>query len=189
MKSFPIMRVIGITLYFVFLDSFAASIADLMGGRFDATSRAARVEIAADIRSRITPVLESLSPPSPSELEWLDVERKAIRNLPGGEAKDARMLRLSESVEFQHEKLFGVLRNTDNALSCILREDVPLREEISCWAYANLMLNEQDIGYASELLMEKRRLPDVGHFYFMFPWYAEGIQENIVIPYLRHDLE
>ena len=174
-------------LFFPLL-AFAADPSDLINGDFDATSRKERSEIARELLNYVENLSIYVTTPKPSEIEWLDAEQQAIAKLKETDAWSGRMAQLYDSPEFQHQKLYGLLDDIKTQLGCVIGEDTILRREILCWSITSLRLSDRTtFDDAITILKRHGKLPEdipdgYGEFY---GWYASGINEYIVIPYLR----
>jgi hypothetical protein len=135
------VRLLKVTILFVFVWviptlGFTASGGDLINDDFDATSRKVRVEIAGSLLKTIDKLALYLQTPSPSETRWLQDERGKIAKL-SGKSREARLVKLAESPEFQSEKLNTILNGVSWALKCIHTPKVELRRELFCWSVAS----------------------------------------------------
>lgn len=177
----------------------AADLARLISGAFDANSRKERTQIARDVLADVKLLADLVPIPRPSDLAWVEEERAAIQRLGSSEASTARLTQFYESAEFQHVKVHNNLREIQNAFNCIIDSTVQLRREIFCWATAGFLLGEKSVfGDGVRILHRTKRLPEdtvkrgkvgtLDGFALRYEIYSRGIQEYLVLPYLKGDL-
>lgn len=186
----------------------AADSADLIGGKFNATSHKVRGEIARKLLTTVHRLSIYVPTPKPSESAWVEQEGIVIQKLntdnDDSTAANSRRLQYVHSPEFQQQKLYTVLADIENALSCAAAPNTPLRKEIMCWSVASFLLTDHSMFNDSiAILLKAGRLPkDVTEhksdvmlgseslgFGFWYEAYGRGIQEYIVIPYLKGQLK
>lgn len=194
--------IIGLAILFG-TNTFAADSRSLISGKFNATQKTERTEIAKDIKAKIE-LLDSYLPNlKPSEIAWIEEEKVAIQKLKGMDAQAARLVQLLESPEFQHQNLKDSLRNIKNNLDCIANEKVTLNSEMLCWAVTSHHLSEESTFDDSITVLKKHgRLPkDIAKkaglleisgyrsYSILYKSYARGIMEYIIIPYLAGNIK
>jgi hypothetical protein len=138
--------------------------------------------------------------PKPSEIDWVLAEQEAISGLKGTDAWYERSNQLYQSAEFQNLKLRSLLDNIKRSLLCVTGEDpsiedTSISQEILCWSLADRDLSTRStIDDAISILIKHDRLPiDIaekaelreGDYSAYYDWWAHGINEYIVIPYLQ----
>ena len=185
---------IGLLILLV-ANAFAADSASLISGEFNAKQKIERTEIAKDIKSQID-LLDSYLPNlKPSEIEWIDQERIAIKKLEGTDAWSARLTQFYESPEFQQQKLKNLLGSIKSNIDCIMNEKVNLNTEMLCWTVTSYNLSDRSTFDDSIMTLKKHtKLPndivkkaglwEASGYGAKFETYARGIIEYIVIPYL-----
>ena len=174
----------------------AANADDLINGSFDASSKKARIDVARNLLDKVNRLADLVPTPRPSDLSWVEEEHAAIDRLGNSEASRARLEQFYETPEFQHVKLYNLLLNVKNAIACVLESNVQLRREISCWATASFLLGDRNtLTYGMTILQRAKRLPEdtlqkekVGSL-DLFQYYSRGIQEYLVLPYLRGEIK
>jgi hypothetical protein len=180
--------------------AFAADAGSLISGEFNANERTVRVEIAKDILTQIELLDSYLLNTKPSELSWIEMERAAIDKLKGTDAWGTRMGQFYESPEFQNQKLKALLSNVRKGLECVINDKVKTNSEILCWAVVVHNLSDKATlddsiailvkhGRLPPDIAKKARLVEATGFGTKFTWYARGIQEFIVIPYLAGNMK
>ncbi|WP_041280593.1 hypothetical protein [Desulfosudis oleivorans] len=178
-----------------FVTAFAADASSLIAGEFDATSKNERQKIAKDIIGQIEKLSSYLSTPKPSEIKWVNNERVAIDKLKGTDAWTERIQKLYESPEFQQQKLKSHLDNIIDSLQCVTNENVNLKSEILCWAVASHHLSDETTlndsimilkrsGLLPEDIVKKADITESLGYGAKYNWFARGINEYIIIPYL-----
>lgn len=185
------------TLLLAALPARAAGAGDLILGQFDATSRKERAEIARDLREKVQKLAQYLPTQRPQESAWLKEESDSIDRLGKSDAEISRRVKLGESPEFQHEKLHNILTAIRDALSCAAEQSNSISREMMCWSVGSFHLtNRSAINDAVLILVRAGRLPrdvdkqamlgseSLGFGYFYDMW-GRGIQEYVVIPYLK----
>jgi hypothetical protein len=181
-------------LYMGNSSSNAETAYDLMLGEVNANSRAARAEIAQDLKQRLAKLKDQLPVQRPSEVEWVAEEQAALSKFSGNDMPVIRMQEFYESVEFQHLKLNRLIEVIYGNLDCAISVE-SLRREIACWQLASFNLSEESAFQdAITILVRKGRLPEdiadraelfVSQGYgAKFNNYARAIEEHIVLPYL-----
>ena len=170
----------------------------LIDGRFDANSRRARVELAREMLVEVNRLAEVVSPPRPYDVAWVAEQHAALSSLDVGNGFSTRVDLFYRTPAFQHVKLYNVLRELRNAVACVVEPSVALRRELSCWAAAALLLADRSTFVESvSALRQAKRLPEeavrdhVGTAEGLatrYSLYARGINEYLVLPYLRGDL-
>jgi len=174
---------------------FAADSRSLIVGEFDASSKKERREIAKDLLSLIEKLASYLATPKPSEIAWVNKETVAIDKLRGTDAWRERITQFYESPEFQQQKLKSLLDNIKTGLQCVNNDKVNLKSEILCWAVASHNLSDKSTLDDSIMILKRNgRLPkdiadkaglfEVTGYSARYDWYARGINQYIVIPYL-----
>jgi hypothetical protein len=199
----PLDILVLIFLVSVSVTGFAAVSGDLINGEFDSTSKKERIEIARDILGRVENLSNYVSAVSPSEREWVLTEQEALHSLRGTDAYHNRLNQLYDSAEFQNLKLKSLLDSIERNLMCVIGEDpniedTSISQEMLCWSLADRDLSSRiTIDAAIPILIKHNRLPeDIGEkselkltdyfdYSHKFEWMAHGINEYIVIPYLR----
>lgn len=179
------------------LPARAIDASNLVDGKFDATSRKERGEIAKDLRERVHRLAQYLPSLKPQESAWLTQESEAIDRLGQSEAALSRRVQLATSPEFQHKKLHGALAAIRDALACAGDPSTSRSREMMCWSVGSFLLTDRAMFNDSISILRKagRLPPDVekhailgpeslGFGYFYDLW-GRGIQEYIVIPYLK----
>lgn len=179
------------------LPAWAVDTSNLINGKFDATSRKERGEIAKDLREKVHRLAQYLPSPKPQESAWLTQESEAINRLGQSEAALSRRVQLGTSPEFQHEKLHSALAAIQDALACAGNQSNSLSREMMCWGVGSFLLTDRAMFNDSiSILLKAGRLPpdvekravlgpeSLGFGYFYDLW-GRGIQEYIVIPHLK----
>lgn len=177
------------------LTAFAADADSLILGELNARRKSERIEIAKDIKAKINLLDSYLPNPKPSEITWITQERIAIEKLTETDARNARLIKLYESPEFQHNKLKNLLESIKSSLNCITTEKVNLGSEMLCWAVTSHNLSDSTVFDDSiMILMEHNKLPkDIAKktglweavgYGGRYRSFARGIMKYIVIPYL-----
>lgn len=181
------------------LPAFCAEAWSLQSGKFDASSKNERSEIARDLGKKIKTLLQLLPSPSPRESDWLKQEREAIDKIESSDARVARQSQLLRSPELQHERLHAALTTISDALSCAADAKASLSREMMCWSLASFLLTDQSMFNDSvRILKQAGRLPtdldkkDISligpetlGYGFVYNHLGRGIQEYLVIPYLK----
>lgn len=175
----------------------AASTASILSGNFDASSKQERVEIARDLISEIQKLTRFLSSPKPENTTWLKKEREAISNLKDSDAVEHRYARLIQTPEYQHEKLHGMLTMVHEALLCVASPSTTISREIMCWSVASFHLTDHSVfNEAIPILINSGWMPNdldkhtkaagksLGYGFYFEAW-GRGIQEHVIIPYLK----
>ena len=177
------------------LPARAVDASDLINGKFDATSRKERREIAKDLGERVHTLAQYLPSLKPQDSAWLTQENEAIDRLGQSEAALSRRVQLGTSPEFQHEKLHNSLAAIRDAIACAGDPSTSLSREMMCWSVGSFLLTDRDMFNDSiSILIKAGRLPrdvekhaispSLGFGYFYNLW-GRGIQDYIVIPYLK----
>lgn len=175
----------------------AADVSNLIDGHFDTMSKKERAEIARALREKVQKLAQYLPTPRPQESAWLKQESDAIDRLGKSDAELSRRVKLAESPEFQHAKLHSNLTAIRDALTCAAEQSHSISREIMCWSIASLLLTDRAaFNDAVLILLRAGRLPrdidkqamlgseSVG-FGLFFDMWGRGIQEYVVIPYLK----
>jgi hypothetical protein len=192
------------------LRKMAACVITIMGAAFwpqaSATddlppSRADRIKKAEHISEQVRRVSDVLAVPRPADITWIDAEQAEIAKLSTVEAKNARFVKLYETPEFQHKRLYDELRGIHEALDCIKGpRGKERRQEVLCWAVLSYQFADRDTwGYAIHTLHRTGRLPsdivsrakvtDLDSFALQFRVQSKLIMADIVLPYLRGQLQ
>lgn len=176
----------------------ATGAASLIDGRFEANSRRARVELAREMLVEVNRLADIVAPPRPYDLTWVAEQHAALSSLEGGNGFTTKVDLFYRTPAFQHVRLYNVLRELKNAVACVAEPNVALRRELSCWAAAALLLADRNTFVDSmTALKQAKRLPDdavrdhVGTaegLAVRYSLYSRGINEYLVLPYLRGDL-
>jgi len=195
-----------VTLLLSFLVSvsamgFAADAGKLILGKFDATSKKERIEIARDLLREVKMLSDYVATPKPSEIDWVLAELEAIDGLEGGDAWRERGRQLFDSAEYQNRALRNLLDKIESTLVCVTGEDpsiegTGIEQEMLCWSLASFALSTRStIDDAIPVLIKHGRLPKdikakadllVGTNYSdLWDWWGRGVHEFIVIPYLQ----
>lgn len=165
----------------------------LIDGRFDASSRTARLLIGRDLLKQVGNFADVLPSPKPADVHWVETEQAAIEQISDSGVRFKRFSQLYDAPEFHHVKLHNALQSVKSALQCVLEPSVPLRREMLCWATAGFVLGDSNT-YSDgiKVLRRANRLPDnpaVGVAELLFYGFAQGIQKHLVIGYLRNDFK
>jgi hypothetical protein len=179
------------------LPARAADLSDLISGQFNAGSKKERAAIARDLREEVQKLAQYLPTPRPQESAWLKQERDAIDALGNSDAALSRRVTLMNSPEFQHEKLHSILTSIRDSLACAAEQSNSVSREMMCWSVASFLLTDHSaFNDAVLILLRAGRLPQdidtkatlgsdsLGFGYFYEVW-GRGIQEYVVIPYLK----
>ena len=177
----------------------ATGAASLIDGRFEANSRRARVELAREMLVEVNRLADVVSPPRPYDLAWVAEQHAALSSLDGGNGFSTKVDLFYRTPAFQHVRLYNVLRELKNAVACVSEPNVTLRRELSCWAAAALLLADRSTFVDSmNALKQARRLPDDPVYKEVFgtpegiaarySLYSRGINQYLVLPFLRGDL-
>ncbi len=178
----------------------AADPGDLISGSFNAKARDVRARMARDLLSDVSRFADLVQTPRPSDVTWVDEEEASIRRLGNAEASMARRVQFYDSPEFQHVKVHKHLQEIKNSFRCIVEPATGLQREMFCWAAVAFLLGDKYVfGDGVKILHRTKRLPDdtvrrtgvgtldgIGLRYEM---YSRGIQEHLVLPYLRGDFK
>lgn len=168
----------------------------LVDGQFDGRSGSVRARMAADLLAEMTVLTARIPLAGPADREAVDRELAEIAVLDNPTALNARMQQLQRTPKFQQYRLQTSLSVVKQALDCAYRERANTRREMSCWAIAAHHLEDRTLfDDAIPVLRKGGLLPTDGD---MTPakWnalgqrlalYGRGIQENLVIPYLKND--
>lgn len=179
------------------LSAGAADVSNLVDGKFEATSKKERTEIARDLWEKVQKLAQYLPSPRPQESAWLKQETDAIDRLGQSDGALSRRVQLAASPEFQHAKLHTTLTAIRDALSCIAEQSSSRSREMMCWSVASFLLTDRaTFNDSISILLKAARLPrdvakqamlgseSLGFGYFYDLW-GRGIQEYVVIPYLK----
>jgi hypothetical protein len=168
----------------------------LVDGQFDGRSTSVRSRMAADLLAEITVVTSRIPLAGPAERERVDRELAAIGALDNPTAVNARMQQLQRTPAFQQYRLqttFGVVKQ---ALECAYGARANARREMSCWAIAAHHLEDRALFEDAIPVLRKAGLLPIDGDMTPAKWnalgqrlalYGRGIQENLVIPYLKND--
>lgn len=176
----------------------AADLSVLINGQFDATSKKDRAKIARDLLAEIQKLFQYLPTQKPQEAAWLKQEKEAIGKLDQAEAVTSRRVQMAMTPEFQQEKLHSTLTAIQDTLACAADPSSSLSREMMCWSVASFLLTDRAMFDDSiSILLKAGRLPrdvekqaflgseSLGFGYFYDVLWGRGIQEHIVIPYLK----
>ena len=178
---------------------FAGHADQLIDGKFNATSRKARLEIAADLRQRTTDLLSYISIPTPNAVDWVLSEQREIEKIQNTQAQSERQEKLYDSPDFQQVKLRAELLEIIHALNEIMKQNISTRVEMAYWCRVSLGLtNNESMNDAIRILIQSGRLPSdlpnkvklggaIGYT-GVLGWWGRGIQEYLIIPYLEGKL-
>lgn len=166
----------------------------LIDGKFDAASRAARSHVARDLLTAVNSFADFVPTPKPSDVAWVDAENAALSKISDRTASFNRMAQFYESAEFQNVQLYNVLQSVKSSLACVLDPNVAaVRREVYCWASASLLLSNKSIySEGIRVLRQSNKLPDnpaTSTADVLFSGLGRGIQQYIVLPYLRGDIK
>ncbi len=189
-------RCLGGLLVFFCAPVLAQSTAfKLIDGSLDATSRAVRAYVAGDLLKQISVFADLVPTPRPADISWAEAERAAIDRLASSEPMTAlsRHEQTVQSPDFQNVRLYRTLKEARSSLECVLEPHVPLRREMACWATAALPLGDSlTYSQAIKALRKSNRLPDHSSLVeaeHAYPHIARGIQQYVVLPYLRNEIK
>lgn len=140
-----------------------------------------------------------VAPPRPYDITWVAEQHAALSSLEGGNGFSTKVDLFYRTPAFQHVRLYNVLRELKNAVACVAEPNVALRRELSCWAAAALLLADRSTFVDSmNALKQANRLPEhAAHrdnlgtaegLAVRYSLYSRGINEYLVLPYLRGDL-
>lgn len=176
----------------------ATGATSLIDGRFEANSRRARVELAREMLVEVNRLADIVAPPRPYDLTWVAEQHAALARLEPGDGFSTRVDLFYRTPAFQHVRLYNVLRELKNAVACVAEPNVALRRELSCWAAAALLLADRSTFVDSvNALKQAQRLPErpaqdnlgtAEGLAVRYSLYSRGINEYLVLPYLRGDL-
>jgi hypothetical protein len=169
---------------------------DLILGSFDASSKASRLEIAADLKNTVEAFSGYVRYPTPKEDEWIERQRSLIEAATG-DARSHQQLQLYRSTPLQLSKLRGLLDQLQASLRCILTA-AQERAEMACWSIASFYLTDRTtLKEAVEILVRAGEIPtkaltlsllrDTAGFASDYLSYGRGVLEYVVIPYLQKD--
>ena len=176
--------------------SKAANYGDLIGGKFDPSSRKDRAEIAASLEAELQNLNQYLPIQKPEEQVWLKEENAAIDSINDKEAKKSRFTKLVLSPEFNHAKLHENLSSLLNSLTCASNLKISTSKEMTCWSVASLTLTDSSMfnDTISNLIQNGRLSKNdtenvvnpIGPngYGFFYNVYGRGILSYILIPYL-----
>lgn len=177
----------------------AADAGNLIDGKFESNSKKDRTAIARDLLAEVSGFADLLPLPRPSDTSWVETERAAIDRLGNSAAASSRLLQFYESPEFQNVKLANTLDQIKSAIECILNQGIPLRREVYCWATASFFLGDKStFADGIAILRRAKRLPkdarlkgkigDLDGVAVSFEFFSRGIQQYIVLPYLKAEI-
>ena len=171
----------------------------LMSGSFNAKARDVRTQLARDALTELNRFSDLLQIPRPSDVAWVETEQAAIRQLTDAEAATSRRIQLYQSPEFQHVKVHNYLQEIQSSFRCVMEPDPTLQREMFCWASAAFLLGDKSVFKDGvRILHRAKRLPDntvkgaspgYDSLDFLYEAYSRGIQEYLILPYLRGDLK
>lgn len=191
---------IGIVLSIVWTGCAAAADASsLQSGDFVWASKKDRMEIARDLKEKALKLSQYLPTQKPQESLWVAREREEIRALGkvDAPASNSRMFQLVASPEYQHIELHETFGRLSDALDCVAGAKSSLSREMFCWSVVSFILTDRtSLNDAISILLRAGRLPDEAKkgaslgpeslgYSVIYGWWGRGIQEYIVIPYLR----
>ncbi|MEZ5561257.1 MAG: hypothetical protein R3E86_22290 [Pseudomonadales bacterium] len=170
----------------------AANAWDLVHPRdFDWRSHEQRLELAADLRTRLNLLIAVVPPQAPQALERVQHEQAELEAL-AERASPRRLSRLYLSRDYQHMMLVDLLTGARAALDCVLAATA-VEPEMACWAQlSGRLLQEQPLDVALRTLREAHVLPRDEDMPVKaqdpLVWYGEygrGVLEQILTPYLE----
>lgn len=178
----------------------AADSYGLIAGGFNNKSRTERVEVAKSLLAEVRQLSDLIPTPRPSDLSWVEEERAAIKKLETSDAKNTRSTHFYNSPEWQHVKLHDHMLRIEDALNCVLEPDVQLRPEVTCWVIAGFLLDDEYVFVDGlNILQRAGRLPKdsavptaavrLSSIRLSYRMFSRGIQQYVVLPYLRGDLK
>jgi hypothetical protein len=171
----------------------------LISGNFDAKNSVERTKVATEVFADMDRLSSMIQSPRPSESAWVEAEQSQISKIRDVEARNERISQLHKTPEFQQMKVHTHLQELRNALQCVAKDPPTLQREMFCWAVASYLLDETDVfSYGLKVLVSAKRLPEdlpkklgvgsIEFVQFQSRWLSRGIQQYIVLPYLRGDL-
>ncbi|MCB2183900.1 MAG: DUF2804 domain-containing protein [Desulfobulbaceae bacterium] len=188
-------------IFILFYPSFsnADKAMQLMLGEFDAHSRNERIELAVDILNYINKLANYLPTQKPSEIEWVNKELNSIHKLDDKEAAFSRMVDLRFTPEYSHRESSNLFMQINNALKCAANKESEIKQEMSCWALAGLLMKNPEIEDSLKILLDSGRIPkdieknmyggDITRFAQWLAIYEKGIYEYILVPYLANKIQ
>lgn len=183
-------------LFFGMVSIFAGSADQLLEGRFDSSSRKIRHEIALDVKQRVVDLLNYVPALKPNEVAWVINEKAEIQKIQDTNARSEREEKLVSSPEFQQMRLRSDLQEIVNSLDKAMSPKISIRAEILNWCIASHNpTNNEEMNDAIKILIQSGRLPSdlaqkvrlgeaIGYT-GLLGWWGRGIQEHLVIPYLK----
>lgn len=187
-------------LFFGMVSIFAGSADQLLEGRFDSSSRKIRHEIALDVKQRVVDLLNYVPALKPNEVAWVINEKTEIQKIQDTNARSEREEKLVSSPEFQQMRLRSDLQEIVNSLDKAMSPKISIRAEILNWCIASHNLtNNEEMNDAIKILIQSGRLPSdlaqkvrlgeaIGYT-GLLGWWGRGIQEHLVIPYLKGEIK
>jgi hypothetical protein len=175
----------------------AADRLSLVDGQFDARAAAIRASAATDLLSEVKAILVQVTPPTSAERAAVAAELAAVGALEDPAAVNARMHQLERSVGYQKDRLHVALTTVKEALECAGDGQSGTRREMSCWAIAAYHLSDRNLFDDAIPVLRKAGAFHAGAGATPLKWaslrvrmngYGRGIQENLVIPYLKGDI-
>jgi hypothetical protein len=175
----------------------AADRLSLVDGQLDVRAAATRAGAATDLLSEVNAVLVHLAPPTSAERAAVTSELASIGALEDPVAVNARMHQLQRTVPYQKDRLHIALTTVKEALECAADSQSGTRREMSCWAIAAYHLSDRNLFDDAIPVLRKAGAFQAGEGAAALKWaslrmrmngYGRGIQENLVIPYLKGDI-
>jgi cytochrome c556 len=178
----------------------ASIAASLASGDVDVKRRSERVKAAQELLRQFDKLASLIQSPRPSEAAWVQAEQAEIKRLANSEASTARAIQLLQTPEFQQQNVYAKVQEVRNALRCIIDSPPTAKREMFCWAAAAFLLDDRGVFYDGLLvLLRAKRLPDDLHvragaasldgISLLYGLHAKAIQQYVVLPYLRGDIE
>lgn len=174
---------------------------ELMNGAFDAKSRDVRTQLAGRVLAEVNHLADLMQTPRPSDVAWVKEEEAEIKQLTNDEAKTSRGLQLIAAPEFQQVRVHEWLQAVRNSFRCVMDQSVGLKQEIYCWASAGFMLGDKSVFQDGvRVLAKAKRLPEnpnapndgekaYDYVFYYFNICSRGIQEYLILPYLKGELK
>jgi len=161
---------------------------------FNAFERDHRTKEAKTLRERISKIDQLIPNLNPSAADFLQKERAEIRQINEESIRLQRLVRLSETKEFQQSKLKDVCVGGMRYMDYVLRDDITEDEEILGWlGFVSMFMDPSTLSYGISALERtglftrehrmKAGLYDTssGHGFFL-SLKASTVLDNIVIP-------
>lgn len=179
--------------------SFSSDEPSLILGNFDAKSKQARVDIAKDTLNHVRALADFLPTQKMTEIEWIEKEKAEINKLNDANATSSRLIQLLRSPEINHQKLSGLLKAITDALECVASPNVNIKIEMLCWSVASFHMTDSgtlndvilfliDSGRLPDNIVQQAGLSDVTGIGSEYNWFGRGMQEYILIPYLKGEI-